>query len=342
MEMSRKLAMDNISLTSNDGFAHTEYSLDYHETLKKKFNVGSLNNAFDLDFLFYVNHGPIDWAKNGRVTDMGHAVYAENGSDERQAAVCPFNDIEEVLEFDPVKEYGLLDFNETVKFYEQAYQRQQANNPEQLVPGGYYRSLISGAIETFGWDMLLLAASEPEKFAAVLRRFGKYSLHQAKAWAETSIEAYIQHDDMVWTSGPFISPEFYRGVIFPIYKELWKPLKKAGKKILFCSDGTFDMFLEDLAECGADGFIFEPTNNLDYAVERFGKTHCLVGSKCDCRTMTFGTWENVKAEMDATFELSKKCKGFIWSVGNHIPANVSDEICLKYLEYLRILRKKTT
>lgn len=82
------------------------------------------------------------------------------------------------------------------------------------------------------------------------------------------------------------------------------------------------------------------TNNLDYAVDRFGKTHCIIGSKCDCRTMTFGTWEDVKAEMDATFELSKRCKGFIWAVGNHIPANVSDEICLKYLEYLRILRRK--
>ena len=38
-DMGRKLAMDNISLISKDGFAHTEYSLDYHETLKKKFNV---------------------------------------------------------------------------------------------------------------------------------------------------------------------------------------------------------------------------------------------------------------------------------------------------------------
>ncbi|MCX6984411.1 MAG: hypothetical protein NT118_06605, partial [Lentisphaerae bacterium] len=193
--MSRKLAMDNISLTSKDGFAHTEYSLDYHETLKKKFNVASLNNAFDLDFLFYVNDGPVNWRKNGRVTDMGHAVYAENGSDERQPVVCPFNDIEEVLEFDPVKEYGLADFKETVKFYEDSYQKIQSGNPEQLITGGYYKTVVSGAIETFGWDMFLLGASEPERFAEVLRRFGKFTMHHAKAWAETSIETYIQHDD---------------------------------------------------------------------------------------------------------------------------------------------------
>ena len=140
---------------------------------------------------------------------------------------------------------------------------------------------------------------------------------------------------MVWTEGPFISPEFYRGVIFPLFKRMWEPLKKAGKKVLFCSDGTFDMFMEDIAACGADGFICEPTNNLDYVVERFGKTHCIVGSKVDCRTMTFGTWAQVKAEIDATLMLARKCPGFMWAVGNHIPANVTDEMCDNYIRYLK-------
>ena len=40
--MSRKLAMDNISLISKDGFAHTEYSLDYHDTLKNQFKTSTL------------------------------------------------------------------------------------------------------------------------------------------------------------------------------------------------------------------------------------------------------------------------------------------------------------
>jgi hypothetical protein len=34
------------------------------------------------------------------------------------------------------------------------------------------------------------------KYAEVLRKFGKYTLHFGKARAEISIEAFIQHDDM--------------------------------------------------------------------------------------------------------------------------------------------------
>jgi hypothetical protein len=50
-----------------------------------------------------------------------------------------------------------------------------------------------------------------------------------RAWAKTSVPVIIQHDDFVWTAGPFMSPDFYRQVIIPRYAELWKPLHAAGK-----------------------------------------------------------------------------------------------------------------
>ncbi len=332
--MSRQIALDTICLRPTPRIAHTEYSMEYHQEYIAKLRQ-PLNDAWDIDFLWRTDNGPINWEAKGRTTDMGHAVYAADGSDLHQAHLCPFSDPEEVYEFDPVREYGIPAHRDLVNYYEEHYQKAQSDNPNQLVPGGYYPTVISGAIAAFGWDMLLLAAADEARFAKVLDRFGEYTRHYVLAQAETAIEVFIQHDDMVWTEGPFISPTFYQGVIFPIFKRLWDPLKKAGKKILFCSDGTFDMFMEDLAACGADGFIFEPTNNLDYVVEHFGQTHCIVGSKVDCRTMTFGTWEQVKAEIDATLMLAGKCPGFIWAVGNHIPANVSDEMCANYIRYLK-------
>lgn len=332
--MSRKIGIDTICLRPTPRLAHTEYSMEYHTTLLPQL-AGGLAKAWDFDLLWTVNDGPIDWGKQGRVTDMGHAAYAADGSDERQPQRCPFTAPEEVLEFDPLREYGLPGHRELVRFYENWYQQTQAANPEQVVTGGYYNTIVSGAIKSFGWEMLLLAAADADRFAEVLRRFGRYTARYASAWAETSIEAYIQHDDMVWTQGPFLNPNVYRQVIFPLYKEMWAPLKKAGKKVLFCSDGTFDMFMDDIAACGADGFIFEPTNNLDYVGRRFGKTHCIVGSKVDCRTMAFNSWAEVKRQMDETLALAKQCPGFLWAVGNHIPANVSDETCIRYMDYLR-------
>lgn len=331
--MSRKIGFDNICLRPTPRLGHTDYSLEYHAGLMKDLK-GKFVDVWDFDFLWCTNDGPVDWSK-GRVTDMGHAVYAADGSDQRQPQECPFTDPEEIYAFDPEKEYGFPGHSEMVRSYEDWYQRAQSDNQGQVVTGGYYRTVVSGALASFGWDMLLLAAADQERFARVVERFGTYTGRYARAWAETSIEAYIQHDDMVWTAGPFLHPDFYRGVIFPQYKKMWEPLKKAGKKVLFCSDGRWDMFMDDIAACGADGFIFEPSNDMDYVAGRFGKTHCIVGSKMDCRTMAFGTWEQVKAEMDATLVLAKKCPGFIWAVGNHIPANVPDEMCIRYINYLR-------
>jgi hypothetical protein len=292
-------------------------------------------DAWDYDFLWGTHDGFVNWAKTGRCTDMGHAVYAADGSDLHEAQTCPFTDPEEVWAFDPVAEYGLTPFDELVKGYEKNYRERNAAYPNQVCTGGYYKTVISGAIQIFGWDMLLMAASDEAKFAAVLERIGNYTLHHARAWAETSIPVYIQHDDIVWTAGPFMRPDFYREVIFPIYRELWKPLKASGKKVLYCSDGKVDMFLEDIAECGADGFIFEPCNDFDMLVEKLGGSHSLVGSKVDCRTMAFGTWDEVKAEIDATLAITRGMPGHMFAVGNHIPANVSDEMCLQFMEYLR-------
>ena len=55
----------------------------------------------------------------------------------------------------------------------------------------------------------------------------------------------------------------------------------------------------------------------------------------DCRTMTVGTREQVKKEMDSTLEPAREhCRGFIFAVGDHIPPNVSDDMCDFYIGYL--------
>ena len=345
--MSRDLALNAIKLQPTPRPGHTEYSVStYHKKLLATELPNYQGNADDTrafhrlwhyDFLWGVNDGPVNWGKQGRVTDMGHADYAEGGSDRREAKICPFTDPEEIYAFDPAREYGVPEHHDLVRFYQNWYQSQQAANPDQLCTMGYYKTIISGCIQAFGWDMLLLAAAEPERFAVVLKRFADYTAHYVRAQAECSAEVFIQHDDFVWTSGPFLHPDYYRQNIIPRYAELWQVLHRAGKKVLFCSDGTFTEFMPDLVAAGADGFIFEPSNDFEWVVRNFGQTHCLIGSAVDCRTMTFGSWEQVKAEMDRTHELAKSCRGLIWAVGNHIPANVPVDICQQYMAYLTTL-----
>jgi hypothetical protein len=272
------------------------------------------------DFIWATNDGPEPWETRGRTTDMGHAEFLEGGSDRREAQRCPFRDVEEVLAFDAVAEYGLTDPATLAVYYEAGYRQARTRFPEQVYTGGYYRTLVSGAIAIFGWDLLLEAAADRRRFARVLDGIFQQAMHHYRAWAQTSIEVFMCHDDMVWTQGPFMRPDFYRAEVFRRYRELWQVLKQAGKKVVFTSDGDYTLFVDDVVAAGADALCFEPMTALAPIVERYGRSHCLIGSMVDARTLTFGSRAQIQAEIDATLPLAARCHGFIFAVGNHILA----------------------
>jgi hypothetical protein len=340
--MSYRIGMDILRLKGAERPAHTEYcdsdslirAVTGRDPLEDPAAQTAFRDAWQYDFIWSSNDGPVPWHRRGRTTSMGHAEFMAGGRDKNADIHCPFTDVEEVWEFDAVDEYGLPDFEELVAYYEGAYQSMQRGNPEQVCPGGYYKTIVSGAIEAFGWDMLLTAAADQDCFERVLDSFFRLTLHHFRAWAATSIEAFMCHDDMVWSQGPFMHPAFYRRAIFPRYKELWKVLKDAGKIVLYTSDGDFTVFLDDIVAAGADGLCFEPMVDLATVVEKFGKSHVVMGSGVDCRTMTFGTKDDIRREIDESLALARDCPGFMFAVGNHIPDNVPVANGLFYFDYL--------
>ena len=176
---SRQIALDNIWLKPAARWGHTQYSLEYHkEYLERHTGIAEdsmerLRRGYDrlgMDFLWHTQDGLVDWGKAGRVTDMGHASYATDGSDLRQPVTSPFATEEEVWAFDAVGEYGLPDFEEQVRGYEGILQAARQAFPNQLTTGGYYKTIVSGAIEAFGWDMLLLAAADIDRMEQRLRQ----------------------------------------------------------------------------------------------------------------------------------------------------------------------------
>lgn len=324
----------------------TEYSVTMHWELVSAvtgIDVGPENDeavrtraarafvkAWNYDFFWSTLVGAGEFGD--RRTKMGHAVYEADGSD-YDADIRPlFTDPEEALAFDPWEAYGEKDSAELVRRFEAHYQANREANGDGVNMTGVYVTLMSGLIDILGWDMLLLAAGvDLERFGALADRYASWVGQYFAALAVADVPAVMVHDDIVWTSGAFMAPEWYRAHIFPHYRKFFEPIAASGKKIIFTSDGDYTEFIDDLADCGVHGFVLEPTTDMRYIAENYRRTHVFIGN-ADTRILLRGSREEIRAEVERCMEIGKACPGYFMAVGNHIPPNTPVDAALYYNE----------
>ena len=322
----------------------TEYSADMHWDLIK--SVTSIDVAVDsppamqekagiafmqawnYDFIWHTLIGHKEFGEFQ--TDMGHAEYAAGGTDRRDTIFCPYDDPEDVLNFDPWERLGQKDKHELIERFEADYRERCRKMPFGVNMTGIYVTLISGFIGLFGWEMLLLAAgTDPHKFGQLANRYAAWIQQYFDALAESEVPVVMVHDDIVWASGPIFNPAWYREYVFPNYKKYLTPLRERGKKIMYTSDGNFNEFIDDIAEAGVHGFAMEPVTDMQYIVEKYGQTHVIIGN-ADTRILLNGTKEEIRREVERCMSLGYNCPGFFMAVGNHIPPNTPIENALYY------------
>jgi hypothetical protein len=333
-----------INLEMPKRIPRTEYSAEGHWELIKAvtgIDVGvespetvkaeasqAFRRAWNYDFFWSTLIGHTEFGETQ--TDMGHAEYAAGGVDRRDTIYCPFEDPEEVLNFDPWEVLGEKDRGELKRRFEAHYQANCRAHDFGVNMTGTYVTLVSGFIGLFGWDMLLLAAgTDLERFGALANRYASWIQQYYDALGEADVPVVMIHDDIVWASGPIFRPAWYREYVFPNYKRYLAPLLDSGKKVMFCSDGNFDEFVDDIANAGVHGFVFEPLTDLAYIVEKYGQTHVIVGN-VDTRVLLTGSKEQIRAEVERCMSLGRDCPGYFLAVGNHIPPNTPVESALYY------------
>jgi len=335
--MSYERGWQALHLEMPDRIPHTEY-LTHRQFIIKVTGYdpedpeqtdkahAALAKALDYDFI---------WSTYSREwglprTDMGRAKYYETETPWK--ASYPFRSVEEVLAFNPLEVADLPSIEELTASVREYYERGRTLYPDAVFPGGFYNSVFTWNIITFGWELFMLAAKEdPRRFEEILDQFTEISMMIVEAHIRAEVPVFLCHDDIVWASGPVFSPAWMRKYIFPRLKRLWDPLREAGIKVLFCSDGNFTEFVDDLAEAGAEGFIFEPLTDLKYIVERYGQTHVIIGN-IDSRVLQYGTPEDIRAEVKRCADLGRDCPGYFFAVGNHIPYTVPIASIECYLE----------
>ena len=274
------------------------------------------------------------------ITSMGHAVYSEGGTDFNQNVHELFTDEEDVFAFDPFEKLPYREEEEIIQLFNEHYKRECANAGDAVAMTGIYISCMSGLIDMLGWNMLLTCAGvDPKAFGEFTDRYSLWIERYFKALAKSDAPVVMVHDDIVWTEGAFITPDWYRKHIFPSYKRCFRHLQEAGKIIMFTSDGNYTGFIDDVAACGVNSFVMEPMTDMKYIAEKYGKTHSFVGN-ADTRILLHGDKEDIYREVKRCMDIGKNCPGFIMAVGNHIPANTPVDNCMWYNEFCHQLGRR--
>ena len=73
--------------------------------------------------------------------------------------------------------------------------------------------------------------------------------------------------------------------------------------------------------------------------ERYGKTHFIIGN-ADTRVLTFGTKDQIRAEVERCMHAGKRCPGYFLCCSGHLAANVPVENALYYNDMYMRLRNR--
>jgi len=349
--MSYKYGMSALDLEMPDLVPRTEYSVTGHyELIKKLTGIDGTQPEksaeaciaimkeweFSINWNVMINGDGLEkWA-----TSMGHAVYAYGGSDRNDNIFSAFKDEEDVFDFDFYENAGAINTGEYIKRFNQHYIDQQNFYSDIVNMSGVYSTCMSGLIYMLGWDMLLnCAAIDSKRFGEFTDRYCEWLSQFFVALAKSDVPVVMIHDDIVWTEGAFIHPDWYRKYVFPNYKKMFRPVIESGKKILYTSDGNYTEFIDDIADCGVNCFVLEPLTDMQYIADKYGKTHSFIGN-ADTRVLLSGTKEDIYNEVKRCMDIGKKYPGFIMAVGNHIPPNTPVDSCLYYNDFYMEMRKR--
>ena len=150
----------------HSGIPRTEYSAESHWKLVEKVTGIPVNEkssdevrgnasrafmkAWDYGYIWntLIHAEELDKCR----TRMGHAVYATGGVDFDRRIECPFEDVEDVLEFDAVEIYGIHPHAQLVERFNKNYRERQEWFSDAVNVTGTYITLISGLLEIFGWE----------------------------------------------------------------------------------------------------------------------------------------------------------------------------------------------
>ncbi|MEM2927113.1 MAG: uroporphyrinogen decarboxylase family protein [Candidatus Bathyarchaeia archaeon] len=208
---------------------------------------------------------------------------------------------------------------------------------------------FDGNFRLFGYEPYLIMCM---RYREAAKKLNAYYAEQARCQNEVIAKAIKEEEiapfcfvatDICYSHGPMLSPKVLDEIYFPYVKRAFEPLKNAGIKIIWHSDGYITPIVNSLIEAGVDGFQgFQEKYGVDFLglmrmKARSGKPLILIGSIQVSTTLRFGTIETVKKDVERCIDLAMERGGggYILGTDTNIGPDVPPENIFAMYEHGR-------
>lgn len=253
----------------------------------------------------------------------------------------PVSSIEELKAFEPAR----LDPD----WIENAWLGHARKMQEMLAPlTMYVPGAGCGFHDTYGQMGQALFSYAIYDAPADLERVMEVFSDNCAALAEAAAQAklcpiYFIGDDIAYKGRLLFSPEYLRRTLVPMLRRCCEPLRNAGIKVVYHSDGNIMEVLDDLLDAGIDGLNpIEPLAGMDIGLlkRRYGRNLVLVGNVDCSQVLPLGSVEDVvQAARECIRAASPGGGHFIGSSSEIVPCTPVDNIlafydaCRRYGQY---------
>lgn len=199
-----------------------------------------------------------------------------------------------------------------------------------LMPSGMqlivnHGPLFNGLHRMMGMDAFVAAYAEnPALIRAVVDKCGELTLQIVESLVQRDwVGGIWLGDDLAYTQGLMVSPDFLRTYIFPYYRRVGELCRRYKKLFIFHSDGKLEQILEDLYACGVQALHpNEPTSVDIGALKReWGGRFAFIGN-IDVDLLTRGTPAQIEVAVRDLVSVMAPGGGFALGSGNSVTRHV--------------------
>ncbi len=197
-----------------------------------------------------------------------------------------------------------------------------------------------GDIYTLTWEMMgfenfsMLMYEDPELVEMVFNKIGSLILSMFETMADMDFVKVLWYsDDIAYSSGLMVNPDFYRKYLFPYLGKIGALAKKRNIPFIYHSDGVLYSVLDELIDLGITSLHpIEPISmDIKELKNKYGDQLCLCGG-VDVDILSRGTTEDVEKLTRDIMQKASPNGGWCGGSSNSIPEYCITKNYLKMVE----------